>query len=205
MPDANGLMFATMEPPAGMEDEFNDWYDTEHLPERNAIAGFLSGTRWVCVHGFPRWVAVYFLTEAAVLHRPAYVKVGGANSSPWTKRVTARTIGRQRVVGERIGKGDSAPFDPQKTARLLVARYAVAAANKETALLRSIEKTTAGMPEKPQARLFRGIESSQGALWLLAGFSQPVGADTLAAHLGTIGGVGATFFNLYMPYVKSVG
>ena len=30
------LLLVLMEPPAGMEAEFNDWYDTEHLPERPA-------------------------------------------------------------------------------------------------------------------------------------------------------------------------
>jgi hypothetical protein len=30
------------EPPAAMEEEFNPWYDTEHLAERLAITGFRS-------------------------------------------------------------------------------------------------------------------------------------------------------------------
>ena len=31
-----------------MEEEFNAWYDSEHLPERLAIPGFRSARRWVC-------------------------------------------------------------------------------------------------------------------------------------------------------------
>ena len=32
-----GLLVAMMEPPAGFEEEFQDWYDTEHGPERMAL------------------------------------------------------------------------------------------------------------------------------------------------------------------------
>ena len=204
MPDANGLLMAFMEPPTGMEDEFNDWYDTEHLPERMAIRGFLAGQRWVSVHGYPRWVATYFLSQASVLHSPAYDKVGGANGSPWTMRVTSRTISRLRVVGERIGKGQ-APFDANTTSRLLTARYPLGRGVKEATLARALEDATAAMPEKPQARIFRGIEASAGNIWLLAAFRQAVGMESLAAKLGEVGGVGAAHFNLYMPHWKVQG
>ena len=32
-----GLLLATMEPMPGFEEEFNDWYDTEHVPERVGV------------------------------------------------------------------------------------------------------------------------------------------------------------------------
>ena len=37
-----GLLLTMTEPPRGMEEEFNAWYDEEHLPERLSIAGFRS-------------------------------------------------------------------------------------------------------------------------------------------------------------------
>ena len=43
-----GLLLTMTEPPAAMEEEFNAWYETEHLPERLAIPGFRSARRWVC-------------------------------------------------------------------------------------------------------------------------------------------------------------
>jgi len=42
-----GLLLTLTEPPPGMEEEFNAWYDEEHLPERLAIPGFRSARRWV--------------------------------------------------------------------------------------------------------------------------------------------------------------
>jgi hypothetical protein len=204
MASANGLLMAFMEPPAAMEDEFNDWYDTEHIPERNALPGFVTGLRWRCLHGFPRWVATYFLTEATALHTPEYEAVGGENSSPWTKRVTGRTIGRLRVVGEKIGKAAHEPFDQNTTSRLLTARYPLNGA-KEAPLLRALEGTLAAMAEKPAVLIYRGIEASAGNIWLLAAFRQPVTIDALSAQLGEVGGAGAAHFNLYMPHWKVQG
>jgi hypothetical protein len=42
-----GLLFTMTEPPAAMEDEFNAWYDSEHLAERRANPGFRSARRRV--------------------------------------------------------------------------------------------------------------------------------------------------------------
>ena len=41
-PQPVGLLLATMEPPAGLEEEFQDWYDSEHFPERQGCPGFLT-------------------------------------------------------------------------------------------------------------------------------------------------------------------
>jgi len=35
------------------EDEFHDWYDLEHVPERLRIPGFLNAERWIDVKPLP--------------------------------------------------------------------------------------------------------------------------------------------------------
>ena len=35
-----GLIFAQLDLPPELEDEFNDWYDHEHIPERLGLPGF---------------------------------------------------------------------------------------------------------------------------------------------------------------------
>jgi len=202
--NANALMMAMMEPPASMEDEFNDWYDYEHLPERNAVPGFVAGHRWRCLHGHPKWLATYFLSHVGVLHEPAYVKVGYDNASPWTKRVTSRTIGRLRVVGERVGTAPRTAFDPAVTGRLLAARYPVDQAG-EAALITALEAAGAAMEEKPGLRLFRGVEASAGNVWMLAGFTGAVSMGRLTRHFGVVSGIGAAHFNVYMPHWKTQG
>src|ERR1700721_748706 len=43
---AKGLLFASFNTSPAQEDEFNDWYDTEHVPERMRVPGFLNPQRW---------------------------------------------------------------------------------------------------------------------------------------------------------------
>ena len=64
---SKGLLLVTMEPPASLEDEFNDWYDTEHFPQRRGLPGFESASRWVCIEGWPRWAALYDSSRSVCL------------------------------------------------------------------------------------------------------------------------------------------
>ena len=108
-----GLLLVTMEPPAGLEEEFNDWYDHEHLPQRMRMPGFETGARFVCLEGWPRWLALYDLTSLAALSTPEYLSVSLANASPWSRRIAARTVGRSRVEAEQIAPGGAilSPLD----------------------------------------------------------------------------------------------
>jgi hypothetical protein len=71
--------------PLDKEGEFNRWYNDEHLAERLAIPGFLSGARYEAVKGGPKHLAVYELESPAVLESAAYRKVQN-NPTEWTKR-----------------------------------------------------------------------------------------------------------------------
>jgi hypothetical protein len=46
---AKGILIAAMDFTACREDEFHDWYDLEHVPERLRIPGFLNAERWIDV------------------------------------------------------------------------------------------------------------------------------------------------------------
>ena len=85
-----GFLLVLMQPPPALEEEFNAWYDTEHIPERLSVPGFETALRYVCTDGAPRYLAMYDLACPGVLDSPAYLKVGFDNASPWTKRVTSR-------------------------------------------------------------------------------------------------------------------
>ena len=67
-----GLLMVWTEVPADKEAEFNRWYNEEHLAERLAIPGFLSGARYEAVKGGPKHLAVYELESPAVLESVAY-------------------------------------------------------------------------------------------------------------------------------------
>jgi hypothetical protein len=192
MTDRKGLLLVTMEPPAAMEDEFNDWYDTEHFPQRAGLAGIESATRWACLDGWPRWLALYDLTSIAVLESAPYRAVSGANSTPWSKRILPRTIGYRRVVAEQISPGD-ALTPSERVARLLVACYPTRAAPE------ALRDAFGKLDGLLQLRLFaEGAET----LWAIAAFDRPVTAARLGNSIGHIAGASAALCNLYAPYMR---
>jgi hypothetical protein len=79
--------------PADKEEGFNRWYNEEHLAERLAIPGFLSGARYEAVKGGPKHLAVYELQSPAVLDSEAYKRVA-ANPTEGTKRWGPQAIAR---------------------------------------------------------------------------------------------------------------
>jgi hypothetical protein len=100
-----GTLIAAMNIGKVAEDEFHDWYDTEHLPERERVPGFLTCERWIGADDRKVSVATYDLETVGVLRTPAYLAIGGENLSPWSKRITARVERLMRFEGEQILPG----------------------------------------------------------------------------------------------------
>jgi hypothetical protein len=115
---AKGALIAAMKIGRAAEDEFHDWYDSEHLPERQRVPGFLVCERWIGVEDGTVSVATYDLASVGVLKSPAYQAIGGENLSPWSKRVTARVERLMRFEGDQILPGDELP--PRGAGGLLV-------------------------------------------------------------------------------------
>lgn len=118
-----GFLIAMMEPPAALESEFNDWYDSEHIPERLAVDGFLNARRSISVQGWPRYLAIYDLRAPAVLESPGYRAIAGAKYSPWTKRVLGFVSGLYRCGGEQIYPGEAAVSSEEAGARLVLIHF----------------------------------------------------------------------------------
>ena len=109
---AKGILIAAMDFSAAPEDEFHDWYDLEHIPERLAIPGFLNAQRWIAADNPKVSLATYDLDEVGVLQSPPYQAIAGANSSPWTKRTARFRKGLMRFEGTQLFPGDkTAPED----------------------------------------------------------------------------------------------
>jgi hypothetical protein len=106
---AKGTLIAAMGIGRAAEDEFQDWYDTEHLPERQRVPGFLVCERWIGAEDRTISVATYDLDSVRVLDTPAYLSIGGENLSPWSKRVTGRVERLLRFEGDQILPGDQLP------------------------------------------------------------------------------------------------
>lgn len=108
---AKGTLIAAMNIGQAAEDEFHDWYDTEHLPERQRVPGFLVCERWIGVDDRKVSVATYDLETVGVLKTPPYLAIGGENLSPWSKRVTGRVQRLMRFEGDQILPGDQVAPD----------------------------------------------------------------------------------------------
>ncbi|MGH8617835.1 MAG: hypothetical protein ACREUW_09090 [Burkholderiales bacterium] len=69
---AKGILFSQMVPPAELEAEFNDWYETEHIPVRLALPGFSGATRYLGIDGERNYLAIYEISDLKVLDTPEY-------------------------------------------------------------------------------------------------------------------------------------
>jgi hypothetical protein len=106
---AKGTLIAAMNIGQASASEFHDWYDTEHLPERQRVPGFLVCQRWLGASDPKISVATYDLETVGVLQTPAYLAIGGDNLSPWSKRVTSQVERLMRYEGDQILPGDQLP------------------------------------------------------------------------------------------------
>ncbi len=199
------MLIVTMEPPATLEEEFNDWYDTEHFPQRRALPGFLSASRWVCLDGWPRYLALYDLASTGALATAEYRAVSGANSTPWSLRVLPRTVGRQRLFGESLGDGERIGIDKgdpiaADAVRLLLASWPATAPAPVDTLAERIRAAAGDLPGVRQISLVR-TGGEQAEIWLIAAFDYPATLEHLAI-LHRVQAVGARTFNLYAPYLR---
>ncbi len=104
---AKGILIAAMDFSSVDLGEFNDWYDIEHIPERQRVPGFVTLQRWIGVENPWQSVATYDLESLDVLRSAAYRAIGGENLSPWSKRITAKVQRLLRYEGEQTLPGDA--------------------------------------------------------------------------------------------------
>jgi hypothetical protein len=156
-----GLLIAMMEPPAGFEEEFQDWYDTEHVPERMALKEFETGRRFVCSSGFPKYIALYDLSSLEDVARNAeYSKATGQGVSAWTHRLRTKVLGRYRFTGDQIYPGGAKMGDSGAVIRLLLLRFRGASEADEKHMLAGLRENFDNRSGFSQLRLFRGAETA---------------------------------------------
>lgn len=115
---AQGLLIAGFNFRNVAQDEFNDWYDTEHVPERRRVPGFINCQRWIGADDDRVSIATYDLASLAVLQSAEYRAIAYENLSPWSKRVVDRAQRLIRFEGEQTLPGSQAA--PQNARALLL-------------------------------------------------------------------------------------
>ena len=104
---SKGLLLVGFDYTNAHEDEFHDWYDLEHVPERQRVTGFGLCERWVNVAAPKQVVATYDLESLAVLSSEPYKAIAFENLSVWSKRVTAMCTRLIRFDGEQTLPGNA--------------------------------------------------------------------------------------------------
>jgi hypothetical protein len=191
--ESGALLLVLLEPPSLLEEEFNDWYDYEHFPQRLSTPGFINGQRWVAVHGWPRYLARYTLENYAIFDSAEYRAISGANNSPWSKRILPRTIGRQRLAAQVLSQKASRrtpislglvtwPLDDPDLAAEVMAQASL------------FVSALPGVIEFQWAL-------TEGLLVYVVGFDHAQAPEKLTG-LARIGDVGASKLNLYLRYTR---
>ena len=100
-----GMLLTSMDVDPEHEEDFNRWYDREHLEERVAIDGFIEARRYVAEDGAPKYLFLYSTQTIEVLDSPAY-RNRLANPTEWSKTTMARFKNMiRRVARVTISRG----------------------------------------------------------------------------------------------------
>ena len=123
----SGMLMTSMDIDPAHEQEFNQWYDREHLAERVAIPGFIEARRYVAENAAPKYLGLYSTATFDVLDSDAY-RTALANQTAWSlanigrfrnmlRSVARVTVSRGQGRGSALGlvrirppEGDAEPL-----------------------------------------------------------------------------------------------
>ena len=102
---ARALLLNAMNVAPDAEDDFNAWYDQEHLVALARVPGTLAARRYRSAEangGTHRYVAIYHLESPDVTRSTAWK---AAVDTPWTARVLPHMRDRIRILTHRYVRG----------------------------------------------------------------------------------------------------
>jgi hypothetical protein len=199
MSDRAGLLLAMMQPPASMEEEFQDWYDTEHFPERANCEGFVTANRFICLDGFPRYLALYDLSSRAVLDGPGYAAVARNRYSQWTKRIIPRMWGHYRAEADQIFPGEARLGAKGKPSRLILWRFSGVPESAVPTIARGVQ-ASAARSGVLQARVFQAFGPETGDVLATFELAHPTLSPAPEENAFEGGLQFLNLVNVYTPY-----
>jgi len=96
--EAQGLLVSAMNIATELEAEFNEWYDTEHLPRLAALTGVLAARRFTSPGPGHKFVATYHLASPEICASKAWHE---AANTQWTEKLQPHLQDRLRLVLKR--------------------------------------------------------------------------------------------------------
>jgi hypothetical protein len=175
---------------AGREDEFNAWFQGEHLEERLAVPGFLFGRRHQAISGSAGYFNFYLVESPDVLTSKPYLERLD-NPTPMTKRIMSEVfINMNRTVCRRTIRRGAFRGAYAVTARFNDTPDAGALTATLDDLMRDtnvaggeiwIALESAGMPVSMEEKLRGGDKKIKGCL--MVDTLRQFDAETLGARL----------------------
>ena len=199
-PTGKGLLLAMMEPPANIDEEFQDWYDSEHFPEREQCEGFETASRFVCIDGFPRYLAVYDLADVDVLRGPAYAAIAIGRYSPWTHRIMGKVWGQYRAEGVQVHPGTALLGAKGPCARFVVWRLRQLPVRMQPDLIEGLSRVYDERRGLAQLRVFRVPAGDPADYVALVELRGPAPAPDLS-QLGPVA-AHVDLVNTYVRYTR---
>jgi len=95
-PRSDWLQIVMMNVEPGVDGEFNEWYEREHVARIAAVAPeFVSVRRLEALAGTPRYFALWRLTDRKAPERDPWLS---ASETPWTTRIRRYMRDRRRLL-----------------------------------------------------------------------------------------------------------
>lgn len=107
MTHPHGMLFVATNIAAEDEADFNQWYDHEHVEERVAIGGFLSGTRYQALDAERKYLGLYETTSLETFTSADYY-AAFTRQTAWSVKNLDRMINPMRrvcAITHQQGKG----------------------------------------------------------------------------------------------------
>lgn len=122
-----GMLFVASDIDPNDEDDFNAWYDREHVEERVRMDGVLSAARYISVENGPKYLSLYWADSLSTFASKAYT-YAFQNQTPWSTSVLKKMRSPTRRIGEihaNVGQGSGAwiavlPLDAANASERLV-------------------------------------------------------------------------------------
>ncbi|OFT75963.1 hypothetical protein EGT33_01295 [Burkholderia multivorans] len=162
-------------------------------------------------------MALYDLASLDVLESDAYRSMSGKQSTPWTRRILSRTVGRRRVVASALGETTAIQHAGWQTSRLVVMGMPVASDADGLKVADGLQRQLAASNEVLQLRGFfeACVQPTEGGphrggvpagiAWFIAALAVPAEQALLDAAREGAAGYPLTVFNVYMPYRRNAG
>lgn len=94
--DCRWLYVVHTDIPDDVSQEYNTWYDQEHLPRLVQVPGIVRARRYVAPDQAPRYLTAYELTDPDAFSSPAGLQ---ARKTPWTARMRSLFFNTRRYTG----------------------------------------------------------------------------------------------------------